>query len=780
MNKQRLHLLFTLIFLGTVLLSSLFIVSMIRGNGISIESNILNLLPQGNTPEQFQDKVDQFSSLMERKVVFILSDSSQTGDSLWEYAAKIETKLQTSSLFSEISGTQSDTFFEEYSTLFFPHRSSLLTESTIDKLKNRQYDEFNELLLDRLYNPFSAISGTLIKSDPLFLSLSYLESQQKSNSTFSIKNGFLTAKDSIGSHILITATLDTLKSAKNAVLLENEITQLIKSVENSEKYSLVWNGVLRYSSFAEQEAKFEITLFGTLSTVAIIILLLLAFRSPAPLLWGVIPVFIGIIFAISGTVFLFGNLNVLTLIFGTTLVGVSVDYGFHYLSALYWGTGDTTKRFTVMNHIFHGTILGMISSVAGYAVLILAPFKGLQQMATFASLGLVGAFFTVILLFPYLPWRVKEQKELRLFNVIQNYVNLPFFQKRSTHLILILALFIFTVVSFTVKSDDDIRLLKGDAPHLTEIEKRLESLGLNTDKSRVVVVKGNSENELLEMESLVINELKKLTKSGQLDEYFAINTLIPSQAQQKQNRKFISEYLQSPQAEEYFTLLGTTKKDVSSSYDTKDTSSLGYQTILSSQLFAPYHSLCPDSMSESNRFSLIMLKGINNGAAIENVLEPLPFAFYVDRVGKISGLFKQFRQVAAKMIAVAYLLIFIALAVRYSVGQAYKIMLPSLIATVALLSGMAFFGIAVNIFTLMAILLVLAIGLDYTLFFTESKGDYGATSNAIILSSITTTLSFGLLGLSSTPALSILGGTLFWGVVIVVLLSPLAVRKGDL
>jgi predicted exporter len=83
-------------------------------------------------------------------------------------------------------------------------------------------------------------------------------------------------------------------------------------------------------------------------------------------------------------------------------------------------------------------------------------------------------------------------------------------------------------------------------------------------------------------------------------------------------------------------------------------------------------------------------------------------------------------------------------------------------------------GQSLNIFNIVAALLILGIGVDYTIFFAESNNEAEATGLAIMLSAFTTLLSFGLLFLSQTPALASIGLTITLGISFSLLLSPLA------
>ena len=72
---------------------------------------------------------------------------------------------------------------------------------------------------------------------------------------------------------------------------------------------------------------------------------------------------------------------------------------------------------------------------------------------------------------------------------------------------------------------------------------------------------------------------------------------------------------------------------------------------------------------------------------------------------------------------------------------------------------------------MLALVLLLGMGVDYGIFLLEHRGDRSAWL-AIALGAASTLLSFGLLALSSTPALQAFGFTMACGVSLVWALSP--------
>ena len=79
--------------------------------------------------------------------------------------------------------------------------------------------------------------------------------------------------------------------------------------------------------------------------------------------------------------------------------------------------------------------------------------------------------------------------------------------------------------------------------------------------------------------------------------------------------------------------------------------------------------------------------------------------------------------------------------------------------------------------TLLALLLVLGMGVDYAIFFAEARHDRATVLFALLLSAGTTVLAFGLLGASGTPALRAIGQVVLPGIAFSLLLAPIASRR---
>ncbi|HZF26540.1 MAG TPA: hypothetical protein VEZ88_09795, partial [Steroidobacteraceae bacterium] len=73
-------------------------------------------------------------------------------------------------------------------------------------------------------------------------------------------------------------------------------------------------------------------------------------------------------------------------------------------------------------------------------------------------------------------------------------------------------------------------------------------------------------------------------------------------------------------------------------------------------------------------------------------------------------------------------------------------------------------GLQVNLFAVLGLLLLLALGVDYAIFLRESTAERTTAMLSVSLSALTTMLAFGLLAFSSTPLIRSIGLTLLVGI----------------
>ena len=114
--------------------------------------------------------------------------------------------------------------------------------------------------------------------------------------------------------------------------------------------------------------------------------------------------------------------------------------------------------------------------------------------------------------------------------------------------------------------------------------------------------------------------------------------------------------------------------------------------------------------------------------------------------------------------------IFLLLLARYrSVRKVVIALTPGVMACLATVALLVALGTSLTILHVMSMLLVISLGVDFGIFFVDTAAtpeESARTMVSIITASITTILSFGLLGLSASPGLAALGVTVTSGVLL--------------
>ena len=121
------------------------------------------------------------------------------------------------------------------------------------------------------------------------------------------------------------------------------------------------------------------------------------------------------------------------------------------------------------------------------------------------------------------------------------------------------------------------------------------------------------------------------------------------------------------------------------------------------------------------------------------------------------------------LFAIAYVVIVIVLKIFYNWRHTLKIASIPLLIVLVIASIFSARGIALEFFSITGMILVFGLGLDYVIYMVENEKRSDTTVNArlepfaILLSFLTTAVSFGALALSSFVPVHMLGLSIFLG-----------------
>lgn len=171
---------------------------------------------------------------------------------------------------------------------------------------------------------------------------------------------------------------------------------------------------------------------------------------------------------------------------------------------------------------------------------------------------------------------------------------------------------------------------------------------------------------------------------------------------------------------------------------------------------------------------LVPVDGVRNSAALGELAARHPGVVWVDRKASFDSLFALYRSLLTGLLGVALAVIACGAMLRLGWRKGLVALVPSVLSLGGGLAALAMTGHPVNLFSLLALVLVLGIGINYTLFFSNPRGTPLTSMLAITLAMMTTLLTLGMLVFSTTQAISSFGIVLVSGIFTAFLLAPLA------
>ncbi|MEG2390793.1 MAG: hypothetical protein RSB64_07840, partial [Pseudomonas sp.] len=529
---------------------------------------------------------------------------------------------------------------------------------------------------------------------------------------------------------------------------------------------------LLYAASGQQQATREMTWVGGGATVGILLLLLLAFRRWRVLL-AFVPVLVGMLFGAVACVALFGHMHVMTLVLGSSLIGVAVDYPLHYLSKS-WSL-KPWRSWPALRLTLPGLTLSLITSAIGYLALAWTPFPALTQIAVFSAAGLLGAYLSAVCLLPALLKNVELRPAQWPLHLAKRLVNLreKLLERICTPILLVLLIAFCVGGLVQLQSKNDIRQWVGAPQQLTDEAQTIARITGYQPTSQFFLVRAANQQELLARQAALSERLEQLVNLDKLQGFLALDQLVSPPSQQEQVRQALNKL---PQFWQPLLDLGVPVTALQN--ELQQLQRLSFEDIdaaLAGPLGEPYRTLWLGS-TEEGVAAITSLQGLNNSSLLRVQALDLPGVVLVDRLGELNSVFAATQISAAELKLASCVLIVLVLILPFGLGGALRIVTLPLLAALCSLASLGWLGQPLTLFSLFGLLLVTAISVDYAILMREQVGGAAVSLLGTLLAAVTTWLSFGLLAVSSTPAVSNFGLSVSLGLAFSFMLAPWAGR----
>jgi predicted exporter len=495
------------------------------------------------------------------------------------------------------------------------------------------------------------------------------------------------------------------------------------------------------------------------ATVLIASMLLYLYRSLRVLGLGLLPVASGALAGIAAVGLAFGSVHGITLAFGITLLGEGVDYAVYFFTQ----TSGRDRR-SDFQRIWPTIRLGVLTSICGFSAMLFSGFTGLAQLGVFSVVGLIAAAGVTRLVLPALvPADFTVQPPQRLSKSITALA-----ARGPSLRWILLALAVAAAVLLGSRAgslwSDDIAALSPVPADLQRLDQQLrQDLGA-ADARYLVIVSGASDEEALQRSERVADVLQEQVAAGRLQGFESAASYLPSATTQQARQEALPDAAALRSALRK-ALQGlpfrseTFEPFVADVAAAKQAAPVGRAELAGTRLGQRLDSLLV--RRGEGVTALVFLRGVADASALSAALAPLKGASLLDMRGESEQMARSYRAEALEhaLLGAAAIVVLLFFALR-SASRVLRVLLPLAAAVLLTLGILVASGVSLSLFHLIGLLLVVAVGSNYSLFFEQQREAGDAEVRMLVslaFANISTVCGFGVLAFSSVPVLQALG-----------------------
>ncbi len=655
--------------------------------------------------------------------------------------------------------------------------------------------------IDLLASPAGLLVKSLLPRDPTGEMLRLLD-RLDSGSRPRMIDGAWASRDGARALMLMQtrASGSDIDAQQRAMAAIRQAFDAVSGVSASAKLVMTGPGV--FSVTSRDAIKSQVTRLSMISVALIATLLLLVYRSFTALALGFLPVVSGALAGIAAVSLGFGVVHGITLGFGTALLGEAVDYSIYLFVQSEQGGSDGRnwiKRF------WPTVRLGVLTSIFGFASLLLSGFPGLAQLGLYSIAGLIAAAAVTRFVLPHLLPTNFRIHDLSAIGVVLSRLVQRAAALRWAAAILLLAACAILALHRGSLWNDKISSLSPVSQADIALDASLRADLGAPDVRYLVVVSGASRESVLRSSEQVSAILQTQVDQGELAGFESPSRYLPSTATQRARQASL------PSSTELRARLAQAVKGLP----------------VRAQLFAPFladvaaarsqpllQAADLDQTSMAMAVAALLTEQGHHWTALLPLTAPkgaginanriraalsttgLPNVLFVDMKAESDHLYSGYLHEAILLsLGGLAAIIGLLLLVLRSPMRVIRIIAPLAAAVITVTAGLTLFGQQMIILHLVGLLLVAAVGSNYALFFDRSdhrllpaneatdkanpsdQAISPRTLASMLFASLTTVAGFGLLSFSSVSILQAMGVTVAPGVILALIYSAIFARQ---
>ncbi len=759
-------------------------------------------LPRNPTPEQ-RLLVEQLRDGMVSRLILVGLSGANAAERA-EISRHLAERLRADDRFASVNNGET-THLETDQRWLFDNRYALSPAVTAEHFSIAGLRRALDDTLALLASPAGLLAKALVPRDPTGEMMALLHQLDPGNQPArdTEHGGVWISRDGATALLLVLthasgADIDAQETAMNALRAAFDDARAKLPAATAVTLDMTGPGVFAVESRAT--IKHEVTRIALAATALVVTLLLTVYRSLPVLLLSLLPVVTGALAGIAAVSLGFGMVHGLTLGFGTTLIGEAVDYAIYLFiqSSTGQGQGGRAAAEQGMRTFWPTIRLGLLTSVAGFVTLLASGFPGLAQLGLYSIVGVtVAALITRYLLPTLLPdnFRLRDVAPIgrRLERLIGAASRLRW---------LVPALALAAIAILAVKRDglwnSELLALSPVSPAAQALDLRLRGEMGAPDTRYLIIVDGADTEHALQAAEALTPKLEALREAGVIDGWDSPARYLPSLSAQRTRLDSLpprDELARRLEAASTGLPLSATRltpflddADAARSRPplTRDAMhGTSLALAVDAMLIRTEHgarALLPlrapaatGHLIDATRIRAALAAGPDNTAAASPSSAPLFLDLKHESDALYTGYLDEAIHLALGGVAaiVAMLLFFLR-----SPAKVVRAAAPLAAAVLVVTAGLALAGEQLILLHLVGMLLIVAVGSNYSLFFVHGDGKLPTprTLASLLFATLTTVSGFGLLAFSQVPVLHAIGITVGPGAILALLFSALLAK----
>ncbi|QCB48550.1 hypothetical protein E5678_02490 [Hydrogenophaga sp. PAMC20947] len=552
-------------------------------------------------------------------------------------------------------------------------------------------------------------------------------------------------------------------------------------VEGTPNLDLQLSGPGVFAVKSRESIKAEVSRLLVISTIGIVGVLLWVYRSPRLLALGLLPMVSGALAGVVVVSLVHGEVFGITVGFGSALIGEAVDY------AIYFFVQSGRMGLSTWRQTFWPTIrLGVMTSALGFGALLFSGFPGLSQLGLYALSGVVTAALVTRFVLPTLAGQVVSVPEPG-----------PWVHRALGWLGQAYRLRVWVAIAAVLAGaylwqqrdslwDANLSALSTVSADEAEADGRLRTDLAAPDARYLVMASGADQEAALQAAERVGARLDALTEEGVIGGYDSPVRFLPSARSQQARLNHL------PDRAVLEVRLRAALVDAPLSAD-----KLGpfLDGVAAAREAGPVRRADLDGSAMALAVDAMLTPGAKGwnvviplrppAAGVDMPVDRLQAALagsgalFVDLKGEFDTLYGGYVGEAVRLALAGCALIVLLLGVTLrSVGRLARVLIALALTVVGVLAALHLAGERLHLLHLVGMLLIVAVGSNYALFFDRAAGGEAldaATLMSLGVATLTTAIGFGTLAASHVPVLQAIGVTVGPGALLALLMAAVFV-----